>query len=62
MNADTITYAAERITDRCGWYMSGTFVGRDDGNPEGFNIGYMRYSAGLDFCTNALTSGQNCCP
>lgn len=58
-----ITIAAEQITDRCGWYIAGTYMPTYNGalNVPGLDIGYMQYTSGLDFCANARNSGQNCC-
>ncbi|CAF3617369.1 unnamed protein product [Fusarium graminearum] len=41
-----------RITDRCGWYVPGTFSPSSIGF-SAVDCGYMNYSPGLDFCGNA---------
>lgn len=58
----TTSYAA--ITKLCGWYIAGTnnwdggWWAIDFNTP---NIGYMRWSEGLDFCYNAVSSGASSC-
>jgi hypothetical protein len=55
------------ITKNCGWYIAGTeaaqaWVPNFDGSvdvEEAYLTGYMQYSAGLDFCGNALLAGFN---
>ncbi|KAM0391475.1 hypothetical protein ACHAPZ_011296 [Fusarium culmorum] len=41
-----------RLTDRCGWYVPGTFSPSSIGI-SAVDCGYMNYSPGLDFCGNA---------
>lgn len=63
------TDAAGVITSHCGRYVAGTYSpGRWVGfpiavTPEllGYDVGYMRYTSGLDFCASARNSGQSCC-
>ncbi|KAK8078728.1 hypothetical protein PG994_002535 [Apiospora phragmitis] len=49
--------AAAGITGRCGWYIAGTMTTAIEGG----NVGYMRYSPGLDFCRNADTAQATHC-
>ncbi|KAH8884741.1 hypothetical protein GQ53DRAFT_751671 [Thozetella sp. PMI_491] len=53
--ADQIGDIAARITNSCGWYIAGS-VGE-----AAYGVGYMRYSTGLDFCGNALSSSAHSC-
>jgi len=63
VTVDLITKAAASITDRCGWYIAGTHIVALGGSADvfGYDIGYMQYTSGLDFCAHARNSGQNCC-
>jgi len=57
-----ITNAAGWITNKCGWYIAGTFYPYSGGlTVEGYGVGYMQYTSGLDFCANAIASSQWCC-
>jgi hypothetical protein len=53
---DIITQSAGQITSACGLYVAGTA-----GGLYSYAFGYMQYSNGLDFCTNALGSPANHC-
>lgn len=57
-----ITTAAGHITNRCGEYIAGTYASLIAPHDlAGYNIGYMRYSSGLNFCEDATGSTSNCC-
>ncbi|GME37248.1 uncharacterized protein LTHEOB_4493 [Neofusicoccum parvum] len=58
MDSPTVAYIATQITNSCGWYTAGTFA-RLGYLSE--SSGYMRYSAGLDFCGAAKTSPAHSC-
>ncbi|UKZ74644.1 hypothetical protein TrVFT333_002314 [Trichoderma virens FT-333] len=60
-SADRITTAAAKITEKCGWYIAGTAM-FEEGLFYELNIGYMRYSPGLDFCADAASSPVAFCP
>ena len=57
-DVDAITFIAGEITGACGQYIAGTF--QRQGYAEEAT-GYMRYSAGLDFCGNAKSSPAHSC-
>lgn len=62
VSANDIGLFAADITAECGRYIAGTAAAvYRTGDLLGFNVGYMRYSTGLNFCKNSMTSGQNCC-
>ena len=57
-----ITTAAGHITDRCGLYIAGTYESLIAPNDlAGYNIGYMQYYSGLNFCSAAVGSTSTCC-
>lgn len=53
---DIIAQAYAQVTKGCGSYIAGS-----TGGPFAFSFGYMKYSQGLDFCGNALSSGADHC-
>ncbi|KAH8812871.1 hypothetical protein F5884DRAFT_317843 [Xylogone sp. PMI_703] len=57
-----VTRVLQVVTDKCGWYIAGTGIYEDlfldDEYPE---IGYMRYSNGLDFCVAADSASAGSC-
>ena len=60
-SSDLMAAAADHITKACGWYIPGTAEFDHDFAAEAAYLGYMAYSAGLDFCGNAIASGQSKC-
>ncbi|KAH7010742.1 hypothetical protein B0J12DRAFT_751346 [Macrophomina phaseolina] len=58
MDVPSVTFIAGEITKACGYYIAGTFA-RQGYPPEA--SGYMRYSAGLDFCRAAKASPAHSC-
>lgn len=58
---DRITKAAQKITDKCGWYVAGTAL-LEEGLFTELDIGYMRWFPGLDFCAAAEGSSKSSCP
>ena len=59
-----ITDALESVTSSCGRYIAGTNMPLwgDTYDPQrGYDLGYMQYTAGLDFCSHARDDSSNCC-
>lgn len=48
----------QQITDRCGWYVPGTWVNVERGSAHN---GYMNYRENLDFCRDSTQSNQKKC-
>ncbi|KAK3693332.1 hypothetical protein B0T22DRAFT_532615 [Podospora appendiculata] len=55
-----ITDAFAKITEKCGWYIAGSALWEEELWLEIVH-GYMRYTPGLDFCTNSISSGATHC-
>ncbi|KAH7040912.1 uncharacterized protein B0I36DRAFT_358142 [Microdochium trichocladiopsis] len=48
----------QKITNKCGWYVPGTWANNNGLTPF---IGYMNYRANLDFCTDSISSNRPFC-
>ncbi|KAH6658867.1 hypothetical protein BKA67DRAFT_652150 [Truncatella angustata] len=57
ISGSDITYMAADITSACGLYIAGSY--KYGGTNAAF--GYMRYTSGLNFCANALSSSAHSC-
>ncbi|KXJ97295.1 hypothetical protein Micbo1qcDRAFT_191815 [Microdochium bolleyi] len=57
---DSFTQFYGEITNRCGWYVPGTWTNDnlDGGVP---HVGYMNYRANLDFCQDSTQSNRDRC-
>ncbi|KAK3689525.1 hypothetical protein B0T22DRAFT_173389 [Podospora appendiculata] len=55
-----ITTAFSKITEKCGLYIAGSAL-FEEGLWYELVHGYMRYSSGLDFCANSISSSANHC-
>ncbi|KAF2150020.1 hypothetical protein K461DRAFT_323512 [Myriangium duriaei CBS 260.36] len=56
-----MTAIAQAITRSCGWYVAGTGEYGREGNVEYPLMGYMKHSAGLNFCRMAKSSPAHHC-
>ncbi|KAK3335159.1 hypothetical protein B0T19DRAFT_395048 [Cercophora scortea] len=55
-----ITDAFAKITEKCGWYIAGSSLWEEEAWLKIVH-GYMRYTPGLDFCKNSISSGATHC-
>ncbi|KAK3693333.1 hypothetical protein B0T22DRAFT_525730 [Podospora appendiculata] len=55
-----INNAFSKINEKCGLYIAGSVMW-EEGLFREIVHGYMRYSSGLDFCRNSITSGSSHC-
>jgi hypothetical protein len=60
INSSQFSDFVSDVTSACGRYVAGTWIDLTGGGDTG-DVGYMQYSAGLDFCANAEGSNEPNC-
>lgn len=61
LDVDKITNELATITNTCGRYIAGTIRAKVNGYNQNYDLGYMQYTANLDFCGADENSAQHCC-